>query len=197
MGDAELVLRHHGTLDMGDGIGEQHRLHDEVRRKDRHRDVHRASDEASPQRPGAASRLPQPPQAEADEQRACRDRKQPGEVVAGGPDRGGVVAGLDRADADPEHAHRQRQHRAPSGAYPPEDPRGRGEQHGRDQGADQMVGRAGARRRLQQGVVEHVKRDERRAEQEQRAFVARRQRRRVATVGVGVGGKVVVVMLRR
>ena len=171
--DAELVLRHHGTLDVSDGIREQHRLHNEVRRKNRHHDEQRAPDDASPDPPGAASRVPQPPQAETDEQRASGDREQSGEVVARGTDGGGVVAGLDQADADPEHANRHRQHGAPSGAHPPEAPRGRGEQRGRNQGADQMVGRGGARRRLQQSVVEHVERDERRAEQEQRTFVAR------------------------
>ena len=171
--DAQRVRGHVRALDVRDGIGEQHRLSDEERRQKLRR---RAS---SARRMTRRSRLPSRRRERhsvttpiPSQQQAGGDGQQPGEVVTGRADGGGVVAGLEGADTHAEDTHGQRQQAAPPRPHPPVRPGGRRQQRHRDEPAGQVVGRGGACRRLQEAVVHDVQRDERRAEQEQRALVA-------------------------
>ena len=140
MRDAQCVGGHVGTLNVRDDIGEQHRLCDEERSEKSGDGQQSAADDAAEQAPVAPPRAPQRHSPEPHQQQAGGDGEQPGEVVTGRPDGGGVVAGLDGADTYAEDTDDQRQHAAPPRPHPPVGPCRDRQQGNRDQPAGQVVG---------------------------------------------------------
>ena len=112
-----------------------------------------------------AAGAPQVMRAEAHHRDAGRDRQQAAHVAGGESDLAGVVDGVD-AGGDPEQPGGERQQALIAATQPWIEVGGEPQQREREEAAEEVVGRAGAGRRLQEVVVDDAECDQRESDAE-------------------------------
>ncbi len=162
-GDGDVLVRRaqvrcrdlcHG--DVCGEVREADREGDEVRHHHCTHDAQRPPAVPAEPVPAAATGPPELVAAQPEQHQPRRGREEAGVVVAGRPDRLGVVARLDGAHDDPEQPDGQRDHAGCTGPHPRVEPGGKAQQSQWHQTAHEVVGRRRTARRLDEVVVGHV-----------------------------------------